>query len=76
MPAIGYLGSQSPDSYAPYVAAFQDGLNYAGYIQGRNVAIEYRWANGDDDQCSASGARMRGLLRTSHGVALAATHEA
>ena len=48
-PLIGFLNSASPSAYAPMVAAFQDGLNQAGFVDGRNVAIEYHWAEGDYD---------------------------
>ena len=48
MPMVGFLSSSSPGAYAPQVAAFRKGLNEAGYIEGRNVTIEYRWAGYDD----------------------------
>ena len=48
-PLIGFLNSASPSAYAPMVAAFQDGLNRTGFVDGRNVAIEYHWAEGDYD---------------------------
>jgi putative ABC transport system substrate-binding protein len=46
VPVIGYLHLESPDAYAPMVAAFRDGLKETGYVEGQNVAIEYRWAEG------------------------------
>jgi putative tryptophan/tyrosine transport system substrate-binding protein len=50
MPVIGVLGSVSPGPYAPFIADFKAGLREAGYIEGKNVAIEYRWAEGDYDR--------------------------
>ncbi|CAD5276448.1 putative ABC transport system substrate-binding protein [Bosea sp. 62] len=45
-PVIGYLGSESPEPYASRLAAFAEGLAEAGYVDGRNVAIDFRWAEG------------------------------
>ena len=44
VPVIGFLSSGSPDEYAPYLASFRQGLSERGYIEGQNVAIEFRWA--------------------------------
>ena len=46
IPVIGFLSGQSPGPWAPYVAAFRNGLKETGYVEGRNVAIEFRWAEG------------------------------
>ena len=50
MPVIGFLNVTSPDGYKLYVAAFRDGLKQSGYIEGQNVAIEFRWAEGQYDR--------------------------
>ena len=53
MPVIGFLGAPSPASYARYVAAVHQGLKEAGYVEGQNVAVEYRWAEGHYDRLPA-----------------------
>src|SRR6266542_973997 len=50
MPVIGYLSSVSLGPFASSVAAFQQGLSETGYIEGKNVSIEYRWAEGRYDR--------------------------
>jgi putative ABC transport system substrate-binding protein len=53
VPTIGFLGSTSPGAYAPFVSGFLHGLNEAGYVESRNVAIVYRWAEGQYDRLPA-----------------------
>jgi putative ABC transport system substrate-binding protein len=47
---IGFLHPGSPEANAKFVAAFRKGLGETGYVEGRNVAIEYRWAEGHNDR--------------------------
>jgi putative tryptophan/tyrosine transport system substrate-binding protein len=47
MPVIGFLGSESPDLWATRLNAFRQGLGESGFIEGRNVTVEYRWAESD-----------------------------
>jgi putative ABC transport system substrate-binding protein len=58
MPVVGFVNSGSPDGYAPYVAAFRQGLKETGYVQGQNVAIEFRWADGQYDRVPAMAAEL------------------
>src|SRR5262245_13841378 len=50
MPVVGYLSARSLESDVPYVAAFRRALNEAGYVEGKNVAIEFRWGAGQFDR--------------------------
>ena len=70
MPVIGFLGSNSPDLYMDRLRAFRQGLKEGGYIESENVAIEYRWANGKNDQLPALAAD---LVRLRAAVLVAST---
>ena len=58
MPGVGFLHLGSPEPVAPNVAAFRQGLKEAGFVEGRNVAIEYRWARGQYDRLPALAADL------------------
>jgi len=60
-PVIGYLGAGSPGTSAPFVAAFRQGLGESGYVEGQNVAIEYRYAEGRNDRLATLAADLVGL---------------
>jgi ABC-type uncharacterized transport system substrate-binding protein len=58
MPIIGLLDSSSVDEYAPFLTAVREGLRDVGFVEGRNVAIEYRWADGRYDRLPALAAEL------------------
>jgi putative tryptophan/tyrosine transport system substrate-binding protein len=58
LPLVGYLGGLSPDTFAPRLAAFRKGLAETGYVEGRSVAIEYRWAGGQYHRLPALAADL------------------
>jgi putative ABC transport system substrate-binding protein len=60
MRVIGFLGSASPALWASFVAAFRKGLNETGYVEGKNVAIEFRWAEGHYDRLPALASDLVG----------------
>ena len=72
MPVIGFLNGASPGGYAPMVAAFRQGLKETGYVEGQNVAIEFRWADAQYDRVPAMAAE---LVRRQVAVIVANTPE-
>src|SRR6516164_9396116 len=77
MPLVGFLNVGSSDGYRPMEAAFRQGLQETGYVEGQNVAIEYRWGEGQSDRLPAMvddfiRRRVAVLAATSTPAALAA----
>src|SRR6516164_521896 len=75
LPVVGFLHGQNPAEYVRAVAAFREGLDAAGYVERRNVAIEYRWAEGHYDKLPALAADLvarRVAVIATGGITLAA----
>ena len=60
MPVVGFLSVNSAAEWVPFVTAFRDGLKEAGYTEGQNVAVDYRWADGHIERLPAQAAEMVG----------------
>jgi putative ABC transport system substrate-binding protein len=58
LPVLGFLNGGAPESFAPMLSAFLEGLKEAGYVDTQNVSIEYRWANGQYDRLAALAADL------------------
>ena len=58
MPVIGFLNGQWPDTFAHAAAAFREGLKETGFVDGQNVTIEYRWAEGQNDRLPAMASEL------------------
>jgi len=57
-PVIGFLRSSSPDLYAAPLRSFRQGLSETGYVEGRNVAIDFRWSEGQNDRLPVLAAEL------------------
>src|SRR5262245_63273358 len=62
VPVVGFLNSQSPDGFTNRLRGFRQGLKDTGYVEGENVAIEYRWADNQIDRLPALAADLVGRM--------------
>jgi ABC-type uncharacterized transport system substrate-binding protein len=79
LPTIGFLGASTPSNWSPWTAAFVDRLRQLGWIEGRTVAIEYRWAGGRSEryiEIAAEFARLKVDVIVTVGSAVAAAKQA
>jgi putative ABC transport system substrate-binding protein len=58
LPVIGFVHSETPEGYAPFVQAYRQGLSETGFVEGRNIAMEFRWAEGRIDRLPALAADL------------------
>src|SRR5262247_4748575 len=58
LPVIGFLGSASPEAYARRLRAFHQALKEIGYVEGQNVEVEYRWAEGQNNRLPVLAAEL------------------
>ena len=58
LPVIGFMSPRSPEDSVPLVAAFRQGLGETGFVEGQNIAIEFRWARGQYDLLPALAAEL------------------
>jgi putative ABC transport system substrate-binding protein len=70
LPKVGFLGGASAHEWSPFISAFLNGLRETGYVEGRNITIEYRWAEGQYDRLPAFAAD---LVRTGSDLIVAVT---
>jgi putative ABC transport system substrate-binding protein len=79
MPVIGFLRSTAATGSEPLVAAFRQGLNEAGFVEGHNIAVEYRWADDQDDRIPGLAAelvRRQAAVIVANGIAVPAVKTA
>jgi putative tryptophan/tyrosine transport system substrate-binding protein len=79
MPVVGYIDGPSPGPYVAFVATFRHGLKEAGYVEGRNVAIEFRWAEGRSEryaEIAAEFVRLKVDVIITSGIAVPALTQA